>query len=168
MRESEYGVKPADYWIQKLDLSPHPEGGYFRESYRSSELISQEALPPRFNDSRHFSTCIYFLLAGDQVSHFHRICSDELWHFYAGAPLTIHLLDDSGYRSLPLDADGNFQQMVPSGAWFGASLDVSDSYALVGCTVSPGFDFADFEMAKREDLLKQWPEQADLIQRLTI
>ena len=168
MRESGYDVKQADYWIQKLDLNPHPEGGYFRETYRSPEGIQQAALPPRFTASRRFSTCIYFLLAGDQVSHFHRICSDELWHFYAGAPLTIHLLDDSGYRSLALNADGDFQQMVPSGVWFGASLDVPDTYALVGCTVSPGFDFTDFEMASKDRLLQGWPDQFELIQQLSV
>ena len=161
-------MKQAEHWIQTLNLSPHPEGGYFRETYRSPEIIQQAALPPGFADSRHFATCIYFLLAGEQVSHFHRIRSDELWHFYAGSSLTIHLLEEDGYRSLPLNADGNFQQMVPSGVWFGATVDDSSGYALVGCTVSPGFDFSDFEMAERAVLLQSWPEQSELIQQLSV
>lgn len=159
----------AQVWIHQLNLSPHPEGGYFRENYRAVEHLSAQALPSRFAGDRALSTSIYFLLLAQQVSHFHRICSDEVWHFYTGAPLTIHCLSAEGYRRLPLNGNGDFQQVVPAGVWFGTTVDTEPNhdYALVGCTVSPGFDFSDFELAQAETLLKQWPEQAELIQHLT-
>jgi len=157
----------AQHWIQTLCLETHPEGGWFRETYRASENLAEAALPRRFAGSRVASTAIYFLLESHQVSHFHRIQSDELWHFYAGSPLTIHVLQGSGMLHLPLNAQGDFQQLVPAQSWFGASVNQPDSYSLVGCTVAPGFDFADFEMARREDLLQQFPTQREWILKLT-
>lgn len=159
--------------IAKLGLERHPEGGYFRETYRSDETIAAENLPERFeNGERAFSTVIYFLLAGDEFSALHRIKSDEVWHFYAGGVLLIHELTRSGrYIRHRLGGDCgetvSFQAVVKEGSWFGATLELPDTFALVGCTVSPGFDFRDFEMADRGKLLEEFPENSELIEKLT-
>ncbi|MDM8525501.1 cupin domain-containing protein [Desulfococcaceae bacterium HSG8] len=165
-------MKDSEYWINKLELAEHPEGGYFRETYRSDEFIDTDALPERFNGQRAFSTAIYFLLKGNQVSRLHRIRSDELWHFYAGSPLTIHIIDPQGqYERIRLggnlDNGEVFQAVVKSGSWFGAAPDIADSYSLVGCTVAPGFDFHDFEMGDRDELLDKYPQHASVINLLT-
>ena len=127
---------------------------------------------PAHGGARAASTAIYFLLAGDQFSAFHRIRSDELWHFYAGSGLVVHVIQPGGdYQQLLLGSNANqgeqFQAVVPAGCWFGSSLRQPDTYALVGCTVAPGFDFADFEMAKRETLAAQFPQHRNIIARLT-
>lgn len=162
----------ATYWIEKLQLTPHPEGGYYRQTYRSSEAIPHPALPERYAGARSYSTAIYFLLADTDVSMLHRIQSDEGWHFYAGTALTIHVFTPEGtYKPIHLGPDSEagqvFQAYVPAGCWFGASVDAPNSYALVGCTVAPGFDFADFEMGKRSDLLTIYSNHAELIEWLT-
>jgi hypothetical protein len=164
-------TEAAQHWIDRLHLQPHPEGGYFRETYRAPLMLPHSALPGHGGD-RTASTAIYFLLAGDQFSAFHRIRSDELWHFYAGSGLIVHVITTEGeYRQLLLGsntANGeNFQAVVTAGCWFGSSLRHPNSFALVGCTVAPGFDFADFEMAKREELIAQYPQHRAIIQRLT-
>ncbi len=161
----------AQHWIDRLNLQPHPEGGFFRETYRAALSLPQSALPGH-TGARAASTAIYFLLAGDQFSAFHRIRSDELWHFYAGSGLIVHVIQPGGgYRQLLLGSNGNqgeqFQAVVPAGCWFGSSLRQPETYALVGCTVAPGFDFADFEMAKREALAAQYPQHRSIIARLT-
>jgi predicted cupin superfamily sugar epimerase len=163
----------AEYWIKKLGLVRHPEGGYYRESYRSDEMIAGGALPVRFaGGGRAFSTAIYFLLAGSDFSAFHRLHSDELWHFYTGTPLTIHALDEKGgYSRWRLGCDGEkdeaFQVVIKAGSWFGAALEDMDSFALVGCTVAPGFDFEDFEMGDRSELIRLYPGHRSLIERFT-
>ncbi|MGL1934936.1 MAG: cupin domain-containing protein [Fibrobacterales bacterium] len=162
--------KSADYWIESLKMTQHPEGGYFAESYRSDDQL--ESLPERFAGGRSASTAIYFLLEGSQVSHFHRIQSDEMWHFYTGSPLTVHVIDPMGvlfHLKIGSDPEAGeqFQGLVRAGCWFGASLEEPNGYALVGCTVAPGFDFADFELAKRDDLLSEFPEYEDTIRLLT-
>ena len=146
----------AQRWIDRLHLEPHPEGGFYRQTYRASLTLPNSALPGYTGD-RAASTAIYFLLAGDQFSAFHRLRSDELWHFYAGSSLVVHVIEPGGnYRQLLLGsnyaADEQFQAVVPAGCWFGSSLRQPDTFALVGCTVAPAFDFADFEMAKRDEL----------------
>lgn len=166
------GADPASTWIRALQLRPHPEGGYFRETYRAAESIPRRALPARFPGPRAFSTAIYFLLRAGQVSRLHRIRSDETWHFHAGAPLIIHLLTPDGrYRALRLgvrpDRGEHPQAVVPAGAWFGAVLAPRGRYALVGCTVAPGFDFADFALADRADLTRRFPRHRRLIEALT-
>lgn len=165
-------MQDANYWISRLNLTEHPEGGYFKETYRSEELIDNDALPKRFKGTRSFSTAIYFLLRGDQVSHLHRIKSDELWHFYSGSALTIHIIDKHDqYNRIRLgcnfDKGEMYQAAVKAGTWFGATVDMSDSYSLVGCTVSPGFDFDDFEMGNREELLARYPRHSQIIEKLT-
>ncbi len=156
--------------IKKLELQPHPEGGYFKETYRSKETIGE--LPEVYSGRRNFSTCIYFLLTSESFSAFHRIHQDEVWHFYGGAPITIHVLTQNGeYSEITL---GNSvleneipQYVVQGGCWFGASVAGSGSYSLVGCTVSPGFDFTDFTLAKREFLLHDFPQHRVPILALT-
>ena len=161
----------ADYWIERLNLVPHPEGGYFRESYRAGEELPAEALPPRYGGARALATAIYFLLPGTDFSALHRLRSDELWHFYAGSPLTVHVISPGGHTPWRLGPDfergERFQALAPAGSWFGAELDDREGYALVGCTVAPGFDFADFELGKRDELLRAFPHLAGIVTRLT-
>lgn len=158
--------------IASLELLPHPEGGWYHETYRAAETISTESLPERFGGERSFATAIYFILTSDTFSALHRIKADEQWHFYSGTALTIHVIDpDGNYQPIKLGSDlekgETFQAVVPHGCWFGATVDAPDSYALVGCSVAPGFDFADFEMAERETLIRQLPQHEELITRLT-
>lgn len=163
----------AAYWIARLKLIRHPEGGYYRETYRSAETVTAAALPSRFGGGeRSISTAIYFLLGGNDFSAFHRLKSDELWHFHAGATLTIHVMDAEGNYHVQRLGNGNeegeeFQAAINAGNWFGAELEEKDSFALVGCTVAPGFDFRDFEMADRDDLIRAYPWHRRLIERLT-
>ncbi len=162
----------AQYWIDHLTLKPHPEGGFFRESYRSSVVIPEPALPTTFRGPRSASTAIYFLLGGEDFSALHRLSADEVWHFYAGSALLVHSIDPNGnYRVIRLgqnaQANEQFQCVMPGGHWFGSCLEWPDTYALVGCTVAPGFDFRDFEMARRADLLAQYPQHKDVIHKLT-
>ena len=165
-------ARSAACWIEDLGLQKHPEGGYFREMYRSGETIARDALPDRFPGARAFSTAILFLLEGREFSALHRIRSDECWHFYAGASLTLHIIGTDGtYAPVGLGRDIEngeaFQVVVGAGYWFGATVNDPESYALVGCTVAPGFDFEDFEMGGRKDLVKRYPEHRSIIERLT-
>ena len=160
------------HWIEKLQLEPHPEGGYFRQTYRSEIMIAREALPAEFGGARAASTAIYFLLESENFSAFHRLRSDEVWHFYAGSPLVVEVIEPIGLRSSILlgedpDAGQVFQAVVRAGCWFASHIADSKGWALVGCTVAPGFDFEDFEMGKREELVKEFPRHRDLIERLT-
>lgn len=161
----------AQQWIERLGLSRHPEGGWYRETYRAGTLLPRLALPA-YGGDRAASTAIYFLLAGDEFSALHRLKSDEVWHFYAGSPLVVHVIDPAGeYRQILLGSDPEqgqaFQAVVPGGFWFGSSLLQPGTFALVGCTVAPGFDFADFEMASRKALLRQYPHLEQPILQLT-
>jgi predicted cupin superfamily sugar epimerase len=165
-------ARDAQYWVEKLELSPHPEGGYFRQTYRSQVSIAREALPRGYAGARAVATAIYFLLEGQNFSAFHRLRSDELWHFYAGAPLMVHGIDPLGkYFSILLGSDPEagqvLQAAVPAGCWFASHVSDWKSWALVGCTVAPGFEFEDFEMAKRAELLAEYPQHRELIERLT-
>jgi predicted cupin superfamily sugar epimerase len=165
-------VTSAKQWIEKLQLRRHPEGGYFRESYRSEEAIAAAGLPDRFGGDRAFSTAIYFLLEGQDFSALHRIKQDEVWHFYDGTSLTIHVIDPKGnYSTLligrNLQAGEVPQAVVAAGCWFGAIVSDARSYALVGCTVAPGFDFADLEMPSREELCRLYPQHRHVIEKLT-
>ena len=158
--------------IEHLNLTRHPEGGWYRETYRSSETAPANALPERFGGERAFCTAIYFLLGKHNISALHRIKSDEMWHFYSGTTLTVHMLTPGGEHATirlgsDLAAGETYQAVVPAGCWFGAEVSGDGEYALVGCTVAPGFDFADFEMGSRDALLRQFPEQTDIILKLT-
>lgn len=166
-------IQRAQRLITMLALEKHPEGGYYRETYRSNESIPAQNLPERFvGGARSFSTAIYFLLAEKDFSALHRIKSDEVWHFYAGGTLLIHELDHSGrYIRHRLGGDTGediiFQVVVKAGSWFGATLEQPDTFVLAGCTVAPGFDFRDFEMADRGELLRLFPSDREIIERLT-
>lgn len=162
----------ARYWIHTLGLQSHPEGGYFNEIYRSPEMVRAAGLPERYRESRTLGTSIYFLLEAPDISRLHRLQSDEVWHFYAGSSLTIHIIDPEGkYGKLRLgqkpEHSQYFQISVPKMHWFGATVDDPDSYTLVGCTMAPGFEFDDFELGDRETLLQKYPEHREIIVCLT-
>lgn len=159
-------------WIKKLHLSPHPEGGYFREIYRAEGIISQPSLPMRYNGGRAYSTTIYYLLESNDASSLHRLKSDEQWFHIDGSALTIHSIDPQGnytqqHIGKNLDKGESPFAVVPTGCWFGGTVDAQDSFALVGCVVAPGFQFDDFELAKRDELIKQFPQYISIIEKLT-
>jgi predicted cupin superfamily sugar epimerase len=165
-------TKDAKYWIAALGLERHPEGGYFRQTYRAEMMIAREALPAGYTGPRAASTAIYFLLDADAFSAFHRLRSDEVWHFYAGAPVAVHVINPAGeYATILLGNDPaageRFQAVVSAGCWFASHVEDWKSWALVGCTVAPGFEFEDFEMAKREELAAEYPQHRAIIERLT-
>jgi uncharacterized protein len=162
----------AEQLIRIHDLRPHPEGGYFRETYRSEESIPRSCLPPRYGGGRNYCTAIYYLLPAHSVSRLHRIASDEIWHFYLGGPLTIVELKPDGSTDQvvlgpEVDRGHLLQHVVKAGVWFGAYPNPGSEYSLAGCTVAPGFDFADFEIASRQDLIEKYPRERETIARLT-
>jgi predicted cupin superfamily sugar epimerase len=162
----------AREWIDQLRLQRHPEGGWFRETYRSPETIARAALPGRFGGDRAFSTAIYYLLEGGELSALHRIRQDEGWHLYAGSALTLHLIaPDGAYSTRALGwrpgAGEEPQAVVPAGWLFAATVNDPASYSLAGCTVAPGFDFADFTLPTRAELLEAYPQHRAVIERLT-
>jgi hypothetical protein len=165
-------MKSAAYWIEQLHLGRHPEGGYFRKTYTSAAKMGECCLGSDRAAPRPVSTAIYYLLDGTEFSALHRIKSDEIWHHYAGSSLTIHIIDVSGiYREVALGKDPDegetLQAVVPAGSWFGATVDDHSSYSLVGCTVAPGFDFREFEMGRRGELIHLYPDHRRIIESLT-
>ena len=170
------GAQPtASEIIRRLDLLRHPEGGYFRETYRSQESLLPKSLPRRYQGKRSIATAIYYLLQRGDFSALHRIQSDELWHFHSGASLEIITLSGTGIFSkvclgLDLKKGQRPQVCIPRGVWFGAVVRKSRGeadYTLTSCTVAPGFDFKDFEMAQRADLLKKFPHERSVILKWT-
>lgn len=148
-------------------MQPHPEGGYYVETFRSSTNVQTDY------GIRSASTAIYFLVSGNNISRLHRIRSDEVWHFYAGGPITVVELDDST-RTARLTILGtdfekgqSVQYTVKAGTWFGSYPSNEKDFCFVGCTVAPGFDFADFELASRAKLLQEYPNAADIIIKMT-
>lgn len=160
-------IKNADYWINLLELEKHPEGGYFRETYRSQD----RAQPLKhFDESRSASTLIYYLLKSEDKSALHRLNSDEIWHFYAGAPICIHEIDSCGkltQTTLGNPEQMHFHHIVPANAWFGATVTQPDTFSLVGCTVAPGFEFDDFELADKNQMANIFPQHHAIIDALT-
>lgn len=162
----------AEYWIRKLGLTEHPEGGYFAPAYRSRELLDKGCLPERFPGARAVVSSIHYLLVKGQFSAFHRIKSVEFWQFCTGSPLILHVLDKEGNLA-EVRLGGNpeqgelFQRVVEPGCWFGAEVSGPDGYSLVNCIVAPGFDFEDFELARREELVSLHPRHRMAIERLT-
>ncbi|MBM4282052.1 MAG: cupin domain-containing protein [Deltaproteobacteria bacterium] len=159
----------AQQLVASLGLQPHPEGGFYKETYRATRVVDVDGRV------RAASTAIYFLLTTGTFSALHRIRSDEVWHFYAGADLEVVSFDEQGRllreRVGASAATGAVPQLVvPAGRWFGSRLaddGDADAFALVGCTVAPGFDFADFELGTREELLRQFPSHVDVVTALT-
>lgn len=158
--------------VYKLQMNPHPEGGFYKETYRSNGLISKSSLSEGFSGDRNYATAIYFLLTSENFSAFHRIKQDEIWHYYNGSSLYVHVIGlDGVYRKyavgMQLDQGELPQLVVPAGCWFASSVKDTNSYSLVGCTVSPGFDFNDFELAEREALIKEYPDHKKVITQYT-
>ena len=153
----------AQRLIADLRLAPHPEGGYFRETFRSRDRVTTAR-----GTSRSALTTILFLLTGEMFSAFHRLTSDETWHFYRGDALTIEIIDAAGrYERRMLDADGPWQTAVNAGAHFASQVENPLGYALVGCDVAPGFEFADFFLATRAVLMSAYPQHAGIISKFT-
>lgn len=148
-------MKTAREWIDELELEPHPEGGWYRRAHASTLK----------NGDRPAVTSIYYLLEGDDFSAWHRLKSDELWFFHAGAPITIHEIDSAGNARATTLGEAVLQHAVEAGRLFAASVE--GAYALVSCAVAPGFDFADFEMPSRQALCAEYPNQYDYIVRLS-
>lgn len=148
--------KTAQHWIDELALARHPEGGWFRRVHESQLMVG----------GRSAMSAIHYLLEADDFSALHRLKQDEQWHFYHGAPITIHVIDPEGrYSCATLGSGGPFQFCVEAGHLFGATVE--EGYALVGCTVAPAFDYADLSIPPRADLLRDYPQHAGLIGRLT-
>lgn len=160
--------KNAKLWIKKLKLKLHPEGGYFANTYASDKKIDLSD----YDGSRSVCTAIYYLLTGNQFASFHTIKSDEIWHFYSGSSLTLHKMDSTGGIEQILlgpnfDKGERYQVIIKSGCWFAASINDKNSYSLVGCTVSPGFDYRDWKLGNRKKLLEKYPQYRSIIKKYT-
>ena len=161
----------AENLIAHYSLLPHPEGGWYKESYRSTNHIIQSALPSNFTEGRVFSTAIYFLLEQGNFSAFHKIKSDECWHFYAGQTLLVYVINSEGKLDIiklgsDIENGEVFQYVVPANCWFASIPANYAEFCFVGCTVSPGFDFNDFELAKADDLINEFPNISEEIKKL--
>lgn len=151
--------------VEVLQLLPHPEGGFYKETYRSIDLVKTPS------GERNICTVIYFLLTSENVSKFHRIKSDEHWFWHEGSPLTIHVLEEGIHQKLllgPISESGSTpQQLVPAGKIFGSTVDKPNNYSLVSCVVAPGFDFMDFELFTKDQLAELYPDSLEIIKKLT-
>lgn len=162
--------KKAQYLKERLDLSELPgEGGYYKETYRSDKTI---ILPSETDGERSISTSIYYLLDGTQFSAFHRLKSDEIWHFYIGSSITLYIINKMENLSevklgSNIEKGELFQIQVRAESWFAATVNDISSYALIGCTVSPGFDYLDFELGDRKKLIERYPQHRSIIEKLT-
>ncbi|TFF36356.1 cupin domain-containing protein [Mucilaginibacter psychrotolerans] len=155
----------AEYWIKQLSLQPHPEGGYYKEVFRSQQQVN------RLGEGKALQACtsIYYLLEGEDYSGFHKISSDEIWYFHQGVPLMVHVITAQGKHeawTLSDQPGGGLSLVVPAGLWFAAEIPSKAGFALVSCAVAPGFEFSEFEMAKKEELIETYPGNEGLIGRL--
>ena len=160
--------KFARFWIKKLKLDKHPEGGYFTNTYTSNKKIELRG----YDGFRYSCSAIYYLLTGNQFASFHIMKSDEIWHFYSGSSLTLHIIDLKGQLNKILVGPNlkegeRFQVIVKSGCWFAASINEKKSYSLVGCTVSPGFDYRDWKIGNRKNLSEKFPQHKKIIEKYT-
>jgi hypothetical protein len=165
-------MRDAAAWIEKLHMSPHPEGGFYVETYRSGHVLSTTSLPPAYDAPRPASTAICFLLESGDFSAFHKLRGDEVWHHYAGSSMTIHIISRDGTLARARlgsdpDAGQSPQALVPAGNWFAVSVDDPSSFALAGCTMAPGFAFADLELGSRQILLRAFPQHREWIEKFT-
>lgn len=156
----------AQYFIKQLNLAEHPEGGYYISSFRATDELAVRDV------QRPIYTSIYFLLRSQDISHLHRLQSDELWYYHAGSPLTVHMIfPDGTYEAkklgLNVEAGEVPQIAVPKNTIFGSSVEDSETFSLVGCMVAPGFDFADFELFTQEELLADYPQHEGVIRKMT-
>ena len=158
--------------ISQFDLQPHPEGGFFKETYRSNGLIKSTCLESIFKGDRNYATSIYFLITSDAFSAFHKINQDETWHFYKGSSLTLHMISPKGiYSSVAIGnnfENGEVPQFtVLAQHYFAAEVTAKDQFAFLGCTVAPGFDFNDFHLPTHKELSERFPTHQEVISRLT-
>lgn len=161
-----------DVLVKKLELIPHPEGGYFKELYRSKDIVKPS--DKRYEgESRSASTSIYYLLGGKDFSSFHKVNSDEIWQYCSGCPLTLYVIGkDTLLKTIKIgnpleDPQATYQYCVEADQWFAAQPNNSSEFTLVTCTVSPGFDFKDWSPAERDSLIVEYPEYVDIITRFT-
>lgn len=157
------------YWIQRLQLQVHPEGGYYREMYRGEEKITPANQPA--GTIRSSSTSIYYLLDSDTKSFCHRLKSDELWYYHTGSPVTLYIIDEQGNLQIKVCGPGEEEELavlIPKNSWFGARVTNTQSFVLVSCVVSPGFDFNDFEMIDRNELIEKYPQHKESILKYTL
>ena len=159
------------FFISKLGLTPHQEGGYYKQSFHSTETITDQKGTMNFEGNRKLYTSIYFLLTSNDISHFHRLKSDELWYYHAGSPLTIHVIEENGeYKEIKLGLNMDNgevpQALVPKNTIFGSSVMDADTFSLVGCMVSPGFEYKDFELFTQQELLVKYPQHKDVIMKM--
>jgi hypothetical protein len=165
-------LKSPESYLRAFQMQSHPEGGYFKETWRSEGEIGGEALPPIYGGPRSYGTSILYMLIGKDVSKVHRLRSDEVWYFHTGSPLRLHiLLPDGEYQSILLGLDPDqghhFQAVVPAGSWFGAEVAERGSYSLVGCAMAPGFDFKDWELGDCTQLARQYPMHREWLMQLS-
>lgn len=165
-------MNTADKLIKKLELLPHPEGGYYNEIYSSDIIVKNLSLPQTYEGDRKLSTSIYFLLRSGEVSSFHQLKSDEIWYYHCGSPLNIALISPDGELTteklgISSEKDEKPQIIIPAGTIFAAEVAGKYSYTLLSCMVSPGFDFKDFKLFSRGELLKRYPEYSVIIKKLT-
>ena len=161
----------AEYFVENLNMTAHPEGGFYKETFASTENISDKDLDVNFEGSRMLWTSIYFLLRDGEVSNFHRLKSDEMWYYHSGSPLTIYIISPEGKLTieqlgLNIENGEKPQVLVPKDYIFGSAMN-NEGYALVGCNVSPGFEFRDFELFERSFLMEKYPEYKKTILKLT-
>ena len=149
--------------VVTLRLQPHPEGGWYRETFRSPQRVTTAT-----GATRAAATAIYFLLTSEAFSAFHRLASDETWHFYRGDPVVIELIGADGRHEQRILGTGDeLQTTIPAGTHFAAHVDVAGGWCLVGCDVAPGFEFADFALTTRSTLTAAYPQFGPLIARYT-
>ena len=161
----------AEYFVENLNMTAHPEGGFYKETFASTENISDKDLDVNFEGSRMLWTSIYFLLRDGEVSNFHRLKSDEMWYYHSGSPLTIYIISPEGKLTieqlgLNIENGEKPQVLVQKNYIFGSAMN-NEGYALVGCNVSPGFEFRDFELFERSFLIEKYPEYKKTILKLT-
>jgi len=161
-------VKTALEWVIYLNLSAHPEGGYFREIYRNAIELKINDI---YSGNRSLASSIYYMLESDQVSKLHRLKSDEIWYFHFGSAVKVHIFEKGNYQSYVLGTNLKnnqiLQLIIPAGAIFGAEVLESNSFNIVGCMVAPGFHFEDFELIKADEILPNFPTQKSIIEKLT-
>ncbi len=158
-------IANAAFWIEYLKLQPHPEGGYYKEVYRSEQQVTRLSSPV----AKQACTSIYYLLEGADFSGFHRLASDEIWYFHKGVPLHVHTIDEQGVHQVFEVSDtwsGTLSVVIRAGLWFAAEIPSGSGFTLVSCAVAPGFDFDEFEMAKKNELTALYPQHEQLLNKL--
>ena len=155
----------SQYWIERLGLVKHVEGGYYKQIYASQKQCPEHNI-------RNLATCIFYLLEGNDFSAFHRINADEIWHFFLGSSLTLYNINENEPKmkinklGKDFEKSENLQVIIPQGDWFAAEVDDRSSFTLVGCTVIPGFEYKNFEIGKKQSLLQKFPLYRDLVEKL--